>query len=81
MIREHLRVTPTTSQLNPGVISTALANLHKLPTNESASLRSRLIPFQQAQPVTFEFVAMSEGEGDSVEFYYGANDRLARVNR
>ena len=76
MTREFLRVTPTTAELNPDIITNALASLHKLSLNESDGFLSRLNPFQSEQSVTFEFVALSEGEGEPVEFYYGADGRL-----
>lgn len=33
-------------------------------------------PFHNDQPVTFEFIAISEGANEPVEFYYGGDDGL-----
>lgn len=75
MTREYLQVTPTSAQLDANVISTALVSLHKLPANESEGIIRRFTPFSSEQPVTFEFVAISEGSDAPVEFYYGADSR------
>ena len=76
MTREYLRVTNSSAQLDPDAIPTALASLHKLTHGSPEGLISQLNPFRTEQPVTFEFVVFSEGQGEPVEFYYGADDRL-----
>ena len=73
MNREYLRVTHTTAKLDPEAVTNALGSLHKLTRNDS---KGRLNPLGSTKPVTFEFVAISEGRDEAVEFYYGADDRL-----
>lgn len=75
MKQEYLRVTPTSDSLVPGDIPDTLASLHKL-THSDERLATRLNPFHRRPPIRFEFVALTEGDGEPVEFYYGADDRL-----
>jgi hypothetical protein len=72
MSHEYLRVSHTSAQLDADAVSTALTSLYKLTHREPDRKISRLNPFQSEQPVTFEFVALSEGAAEPVEFYYGA---------
>lgn len=61
MMREYFSITPTSADLAPDTIITAIASLHKPSTRNSDGIRSRLDPFQSPQPLTYEFVAISEG--------------------
>lgn len=76
MRREYLRVTPTSARLDPDVVSTAIASLHKLSATDSDGVITRLTPFRSEQPVTFEFLAISKGPNEPVEFYYSADAKL-----
>ncbi|MFB6303992.1 MAG: conjugal transfer protein, partial [Haloferacaceae archaeon] len=76
MNREYIRVTPTSAPLDPDSISTALSSLHKLSSSTSEGFGSWLNPLRSTQPPTFEFVAVSEGPDEPVEFYYGADNQL-----
>ncbi len=76
MTREYLRVTPTSAGLEPDVVSTAITSLHKLSATDSDGVIARLTPFRSEQPVTFEFLAISDGTNEPVEFYYGADTKL-----
>ena len=80
-MREYLRVTPTSERLNPGGIPRVLASLHKLTSIESPSLTQRLNPFHSATPPRFEFLALSDGPDEPVEFYYGADDHLDTLEK
>ena len=73
MNREYLRVSHTTAKLDPEAVTNALGSLHKLTSIDS---KGRLNPLGSPDSVTFEFVALSEGRDEPVEFYYGADDRL-----
>ena len=74
MNREYLRLTHTSAQLDPNAISSALSSLHKLTPSTSHGLVSN--PLRNWSPITIEFVAISEGKDEPVEFYYGADARL-----
>ncbi|MEF8773170.1 MAG: ATP-binding protein, partial [Halobacteriales archaeon] len=76
MTREYLRVTPTSAGLDPDVVSTVIASLHKLSVTDSGGVITRMTPFRSEQPVTFEFLAISDGTNEPVEFYYGADTKL-----
>lgn len=73
-MREYLRVTPTSERLNPERLPQALESLHKLTSADSAGLVDKLNPLHSDTPLRFEFLALSEGTDDPVEFYYGADD-------
>ena len=75
-MREHLRVTPTSEELAVGDVQTTLASLHKLTTDGSSGLLGTLSPFSSTRPPRFEFLAISEGPDQPVEFYYGADEHL-----
>ncbi|WP_276302546.1 helicase HerA domain-containing protein [Halorussus lipolyticus] len=81
MKREYLRVTPTSEELPASKVSTVLASLHKLTTDEASGLLERVNPLKSAQPLRFEFLAISEGRDAPVEFYYGADDHLDILER
>ncbi|GAA0682752.1 primase-like DNA-binding domain-containing protein [Natronoarchaeum mannanilyticum] len=71
MRREYLRVTPTSEEYAASSVPETIASLHKLQTAESQSLGERLNPLYSTPPPTFEFLALSQGDGEPVEFYYG----------
>jgi len=72
--QEYLRVTPSAEALAPAEIPATLASLQKLGTS-SDGLVSGLLPGGDDVP-TFEFLALSIGADDPVEFYYGAESHL-----
>jgi len=76
MSQEYIRVTPTSEKLTANEIPTILASLHKLTTEESNGLRGLLNPFHSTRAPRFEFLAVSEGHNEPVEFYYGADEHL-----
>jgi DNA helicase HerA-like ATPase len=76
MMREYLRVTPTSESLTPTEIPQVLASLHKLTTTASPSLAQKLNPLHSTRLLHFEFLALSEGADEPVEFYYGADEHL-----
>ena len=76
MMREYLRVKPTSERLNPERVPQALESLHKLTSADSTGLADRLNPLHSETPLRFEFLALSEGAGEPVEFYYGADEHL-----
>ena len=76
MSQEYIRVTPTSEKLTANEIPTILASLHKLTTEESNGLRGFLNPFRSTRAPRFEFLAVSEGHNEPVEFYYGADEHL-----
>ncbi|WP_117595437.1 conjugal transfer protein [Haloprofundus halophilus] len=75
MTREYIRVTPTSETVHTSTIPTAIESLHKL-TAEQSSLTQRLNPLHSNPPPTFEFLVVSEGAEEPVEFYYGAEKHL-----
>src|SRR6056297_1092834 len=81
MMREYLRVTPTSEHLNPERVSQALESLHKLTSADSPGLADKLNPLHSETPLRFEFLAFSEGADDPVEFYYGADDHLDTLEK
>ncbi|WP_152419800.1 ATP-binding protein [Natrialba hulunbeirensis] len=70
---EYIRVTPTSEELHTAEIPAALESLHKLTNPNVRGLSDRLNPFADTTPPTFEFLAVSEGEDEPVEFYYGVD--------
>jgi Cdc6-like AAA superfamily ATPase len=74
--RPYLRVTPGEEPIVPRDIPDTITSLHKLSKSDSRSLLHRLNPFHSQPPLRFEFVALSEGEGQPVKFYYGADHHL-----
>lgn len=73
--QEYVRVTPSRSDLAPGTVVEQLGGLHGLGTR-STGLLSGLTGRGTNGAPTFEFLALSEGADDGVEFYYGVEDRL-----
>ncbi|RKD87988.1 ATP-binding protein [Halopiger aswanensis] len=71
--REYLRVIPTSEELHTEDIPTAIESLYKLTNPTHRSLSSRLNPFADTTPPTFEFLAVSKGTDEPVEFYYGVD--------
>ena len=80
-MREYLRVTPTSERLNPERLPQALESLHKLTSTDSTGLVDKLNPLHSDTPIQFEFLALSEGADDPVEFYYGADDHLDTLEK
>jgi len=78
---EYLKITPTTESLETDGILRALGSLHKLTTSTSTSLTEKLNPFHDPCPPRFEFIALSEGLNDPVEFLYGADSHLDTVEK
>jgi len=78
---EYLRVTPTSERLDSEQIPRILASLHKLTGTESARLTERLNPFHSATPPRFEFLALSDGPDEPVEFYYSTDDHLDTLEK
>ncbi|WP_267644153.1 primase-like DNA-binding domain-containing protein [Haloarchaeobius amylolyticus] len=75
-MREYLRVTPTSGELTATGIPEAVASLHNLRSSESPGLLHKLNPFYSVLPPSFEFLIISEGPDEPVEFYYGADEHL-----
>ena len=71
---EYIRITPSRSDLAPETVVRQLAGLHGLDAGNDGLLES-IGPFGDTPPV-FEFLAVSEGADEPVEFYYGADRRL-----
>jgi len=78
---EYLRVTPTSERLDPESIPRVLDSLHKLTTPGSSGLGAKLNPLHSETPPRFEFLAISDGPDDPVEFYYGADAHLDTVEK
>ncbi|WP_459190900.1 type IV secretory system conjugative DNA transfer family protein [Halosimplex sp. J119] len=80
-MREYLRVTPTSEQLDSERLPQALESLHKLTATDSPGLADKLNPLHSETPPRFEFLALSEGADEPVEFYYGADDHLDTLKK
>ncbi len=80
-MREYLRVTPTSEQLAPERMPQALESLHKLTATASTGLADKLNPLHSETPPRFEFLALSEGADEPVEFYYGADEHLDTLEK
>ncbi|WP_096396400.1 ATP-binding protein [Halorubrum trapanicum] len=78
---EYLRVTPTSERLDPESISRVLDSLHKLTTPGSSGLGAKLNPLHSETPPRFEFLAISDGPDDPVEFFYGADAHLDTLEK
>ncbi|GAA0262372.1 ATP-binding protein [Halobacterium noricense] len=78
---EYLRITPTSERLDPESISRVLDSLHKLTTPGSSGLGAKLNPLHSETPPRFEFLAISDGPDDPVEFYYGADAHLDTLEK
>ncbi|WP_317987406.1 conjugal transfer protein [Haloprofundus halobius] len=68
-------MTPTSETVHTSTIPTAIESLHKL-TAEQSSFTQQLNPLHSNPPPTFEFLVVSEGAEEPVEFYYGADKHL-----
>jgi hypothetical protein len=71
---EYIRITPSRSDLAPETVVRQLTGLHGLDAG-GGGLLSEISPFGDPPPV-FEFLAVSEGADEPVEFYYGADRRM-----
>ena len=71
---EYIRITPSRSDLAPETVVRQLAGLYGLDAGNDGLLDS-ISPFGDPPPV-FEFLAVSEGADEPVEFYYGADRRV-----
>jgi DNA helicase HerA-like ATPase len=80
-MREYLRVTPTSERLDPEGVPQVLESLHKLTSTASTGLVDKLNPLQSDTPPRFEFLALSDGADEPVEFYYGADDHLDTLEK
>ncbi|NHX37370.1 MULTISPECIES: ATP-binding protein [Halolamina] len=78
---EYLRVTPTSERLDPESIPRVLDSLHKLTTPGSSGLGAKLNPLHSETPPRFEFLAISDGPDDPVEFFYGADAHLDTLEK
>jgi len=78
---DYLRVTPTSEQLDPESIPRVLDSLHKLTTPGSPGLGAKLNPLHSDTPPRFEFLAISNGPDEPVEFFYGADSHLDTVEK
>jgi len=75
-MREYLRVTPTSEEVAASDIPTVLTSLHKLASEGSGGLLNALNPLHSNHPPRFEFLALSEGKNEPVEFYYGVDEHF-----
>ncbi|TQQ79125.1 ATP-binding protein [Halonotius terrestris] len=80
-MREYLRVTPTSEDLSPEGIPRVFESLHKLTTAGSTGLTQKLNPLHAEIPLRFEFLALSDGQDEPVEFYYGVEDHLDTLEK
>jgi len=80
-MREYLRVTPTSEELTPERVPQALESLHKLTATDSTGLVDTLNPLHSETPPRFEFLALSDGVDEPVEFYYGADEHLDTLEK
>ncbi|MDL0118737.1 hypothetical protein PNQ29_03125 [Halobacterium salinarum] len=78
---EYLRVTPTSERLDPESIPRVLDSLHKLTTPGSLGLGAKLNPLHSETPPRFEFLAISDGPDDPVEFIYRADAHLDTLEK
>jgi len=78
---EYLRITPTSERLDPESIPRVLDSLHKLTTPGSSGLGAKLNPLHSETPPRFEFLAISDGPDDPVEFFYGADAHLDTLEK
>ncbi|WP_277555894.1 conjugal transfer protein [Halobaculum limi] len=74
MNRTYIQIIPTAGSNTSKRIPETIGSLHQITSNESQSLASRLNPLKSQSPLTFEFLAVSEGVDAPVEFYYGVDD-------
>jgi len=77
--REYIHVIPSTETFDQQRASDQLTSLHglKSKSDSGSGLLGKLQPDSWSQePIEFEFFAFSQGEGEPVELFYGATDRL-----
>ncbi|QLG29824.1 ATP-binding protein (plasmid) [Halorarum halophilum] len=77
--REYLRVRPSSQSLHTEAIPRLIESLHKVTVEESTSGVTRLLPGDGSYPPQFEFLALSEGADEPVEFYVGADGDLTTL--
>ncbi|AWB28431.1 ATP-binding protein [Halococcoides cellulosivorans] len=78
---DYLRVRPTSERLDPESIPRVLDSLHKLTTSGSSGFGAKLNPLTSKTPPRFEFLAISDGPDDPVEFLYGADAHLETLEK
>jgi len=78
---EYLRVTPTSEPLDSEGIPPLLESLHKLTSPASPGLLDRLNPLHGESPPRFEFLAVSDGAEEPVEFLYGADAHIETLEK
>ena len=78
---DYLRVIPTSEQLDAESIPRVLDSLHKLTMPGSSGLGAKLNPLHSDTPPRFEFLAISDGPDEPVEFFYGADAHLDTLEK
>jgi DNA helicase HerA-like ATPase len=68
---EYIRVTPTSERVTKENLPAAFESLHKLSNPATSKLTNRVNPLVDTSPPTFQFLALSKGADEPVEFYYG----------
>ena len=71
----YLQIIPTKSPIQASNLPKTLESLHILTNRTETSLIDRLNPTVKNCAPVFEFLAVSRGEDESVEFYYGVNQQ------
>ena len=72
---EYVSVTPTSEQVTKENLPAAFESLHKLSNPATSKLTNRVNPLVDTSPPTFQFLALSEGADEPVEFYYGVDQQ------
>ncbi|ELY41613.1 primase-like DNA-binding domain-containing protein [Natronorubrum sulfidifaciens] len=75
---EYLKITPSSEPIHRTDVPATLESLHKLSNPASTSFWNRADPRVDTAPPTFEFLVVSTGPDEPVEFYYGV-DQEAHV--
>ena len=70
---EYLRVTPTSEPVTKTNLPAAIESLHTLSNPAASAVTNRLNPLVDTAPPTFQFLAVSAGAEEPVEFYYGVD--------
>ncbi|WP_142860789.1 ATP-binding protein [Salinigranum halophilum] len=81
MRREYVRVRPTSERISTEHVQRLLESLHTLQTTNSGGTIERLNPFWTPAPTQFEFLTLSEGADEPVEFYYGVDGHLDTLEK
>ncbi|MDY7083181.1 MAG: conjugal transfer protein, partial [Halobacteria archaeon] len=68
--RDYIRVKPSRSQLSPSTVVKQIEGFHQV--ESSRGFLSKLNPLKT--PPTWEFLAITRGDDEPVEFYYGVDD-------